>query len=70
MTASQTVLQGHRYRPVIESLSKPKFAIILGFPAFYFIYAKVTLRQPVSPRRKRMMPEKSVPPWPCALKRA
>jgi hypothetical protein len=27
MTASQPVLQAHRYRTVIESLSKPKFAV-------------------------------------------
>lgn len=26
MSASQPVLQAHRYRAVIESLSKPKFA--------------------------------------------
>ena len=30
MTASQSVLQGHRYRVVIESLSKSKFATFLA----------------------------------------
>ncbi|CCV14478.1 hypothetical protein MESS4_680031 [Mesorhizobium sp. STM 4661] len=30
MSASQSVLQTHRYRGVIENLSKSKFAILAG----------------------------------------
>ncbi|PTE09185.1 hypothetical protein C9427_16855 [Mesorhizobium helmanticense] len=68
MSASQSVLQAHRYHRVIESLSKSKFAVPLS------------TRNPKSlvkleayagaPLRKFMMPEKSAPACPCALNNA
>ncbi|THF59768.1 hypothetical protein E6C48_01555 [Mesorhizobium composti] len=68
MSASQSVLQAHRYRVVSESLSKPKF---VTFIAANFRKSGMSFEvYAASPRRKLMMPEKSVPAPPCALKSA
>ena len=79
--ASHSVLQGHRYRVVIDSLSKSKFPMFLAgnrkpveFEAESASRLKGTLLGDMHyagvPRRKFMMPEKSAAACPWALNSA
>ena len=66
MSASPSVLQAHRYRAVIESLSKPKFAL---FPCVNSRKKRFENRNLITriAAQETIMPEKSAPAFPLRV---